>query len=188
MYAIPGDRTTFSSRAGSYNFFVTHEITCLGGPSSAAGDLGILVDNYPVVGMGRSLGFWEWANQMTMFWVPGFRNDDIFKRQKANTNETLVLVADTRASQTAYNSSDMVTMYSTFTVSDPAFFPLAGTFILNDEIWTYTGKSGNTLTGVTRAAYGSVKNKSYVGDKIFLGGWFVTMNDAQMFAGYAKPS
>lgn len=50
-------------------------------------------------------------------------------------------------------ASDYTSPATTIVLTDASSFPSSGTFIVNDdnqtEVGTYTGKSGNTLTGVT---------------------------------------
>ena len=63
-------------------------------------------------------------------------------------------------------AASMTNSQTTIELVDGSFFPTAGTVYIDNEIITFTGRNGNTLTGCTRAAtftnYQAGANRSYV--------------------------
>ena len=49
-------------------------------------------------------------------------------------------------------TSEITSSQNTITLDDASLYPTTGTLYLDNELVNYTGKSGNTLTGVTRAS------------------------------------
>ena len=60
--------------------------------------------------------------------------------------------------------------------------------MIEREVFQYTGKSGNTLTGVTRAKYASLAASHYTDAAVNPGVWAVVINGGAIFAGFVKPS
>jgi hypothetical protein len=53
-------------------------------------------------------------------------------------------------------------------LDDAAAFPSSGAVLIDQELMTYTGKSGNTLTGVTRGVAGTVATHHFEGATVSL--------------------
>lgn len=147
-----------------------------------------LLDDYSVVGT-AFMGLQTVPTYTDVFVaVPAFVFEDLYKRQKVSTNETLVIAFNNSKKTTlttAILTGDTPTVIEVASTDD---FAAAGAAVCNGEAFIYTGKTATTLTGVTRSSFGSSKTDSFVGDKVHPGHWFVTIGDAQMYAGTVKPS
>lgn len=128
-------------------------------------------------------------SQSVTFYAPPLDIPDWYKFTGTASNEALVVIADNVQYSTITSNLDATTLYTTLSVADGTkFSATGGEVIVDDEIFTYTGVSSNTLTGVTRGVYGSVKAKHYSGDRCSQGLWFTVINGTALFAGYIKPS
>jgi len=63
---------------------------------------------------------------------------------------------------------DITSGTTTITLQNADLFPNNGLIKINDEFISYTGKSGNNLTGCVRAANGSVATDHSLADDVFL--------------------
>jgi len=72
-------------------------------------------------------------------------------------------------------SSSINTSVTTLTMASASSFPTSGTVIIGSELITYTGVSGNTLTGLTRGANGTTAASHSSG---------ATVSDASGYAGW----
>jgi hypothetical protein len=72
-------------------------------------------------------------------------------------------------------SSSINTSVTTLTMASASSFPSSGTVIIANELITYTGVSGNTLTGLTRGANGTTAASHSSG---------ATVKDASGYAGW----
>ena len=72
-------------------------------------------------------------------------------------------------------SSSINTSVTTLTMASASSFPTSGTVIIGSELITYTGVSGNTLTGLTRGANGTTAASHSSG---------ATVKDASGYAGW----
>ena len=81
----------------------------------------------------------------------------------ASTGQTTQLGSDI-ASGTGMTGSGTITVKSTTGFTDPS----SGTksLLINSEVFTYTGLTATTFTGVTRAASGSVADDHTIGDAV----------------------
>lgn len=134
-----------------------------------------------------SLGHENFAN--ATFYAPPLDIGDWYKFTGTASNEALVVVADNVQFSTITSNLDATTLYTSLSVADGTKYNAGGgEVIIDDEIFTYTGVSSNTLTGVTRGVYGSAKAKHYSGDRCSQGLWFTIINGGALLAGYIKPS
>lgn len=113
---------------------------------------------------------------------------DWYKFRGTATNESLMLVADTVAVSTLATAIDNVTAITQIDLVDASSYPTAGTAVIENETFTYTGKSGNSLTGVSRAQYATSMATHFVGTQVNAGLWLVVINGGALLAGYVKPS
>ena len=72
-------------------------------------------------------------------------------------------------------AADINTSVTSLTMASATSFPSTGTVIIASELITYTGKSGNTLSGLTRGASGTTAASHSSG---------ATVTDASKFAGW----
>lgn len=68
---------------------------------------------------------------------------------------------------------------TTLTLADATDFPASGTVKIGDEQITYSGKSGNDLTGLGRAAGGTAEATHFTGDPVF-----EVTSEVHVFAGF----
>lgn len=131
----------------------------------------------------------NWSGAQSTFYAPPLDIQDWYKFVGTASNEALIVVSDNVQYSTITSNLDATTLYTTLSVADGTKFSSGGgEVIIDDEIFSYTGVSSNTLTGVTRAVYGSVKAKHYSGDRCSQGMWFTVINGGALFAGYVKPT
>jgi hypothetical protein len=83
---------------------------------------------------------------------------------------------------------DSTTAYTTINVSDTSSFPASGGFIIDSELFEYTGKTGTSFTGVTRGKYGSTQTTHVSGTSTYLTLWFVKINAGLLHCGYVRPN
>lgn len=121
--------------------------------------------------------------------TPALDITDWYKFRGTATNESLALVADTVNLTTLGQAMDDTTAYTTLNIGSTAGFAAAGFIVIENEIIQYTGLSGgDTLTGVTRARYGTAKQQHWVGDAVYQGLWFTIINGGALLCGPTKPS
>ena len=147
---------------------------------------------FPVVGTGLRQQGWTTYNTNTSYRWNGFMPaqvfPDLFRRMKATVNEGLTSAANVNQATTLASAMDAVSTYSTITLASTSGFAAQGSVVINDEAFTYTGISGNQLTGVSRGQFGSTQSVQLVGDQVCQLGWFMAMNDGQLYCGSVKPS
>jgi hypothetical protein len=93
-------------------------------------------------------------------------------------------------------SNDFVTTISTLgtssdttiNVASASGFPSAGWIHIDGEIIQYTGTTGSSFTGCTRARYSTVANNLMVGTKVSVCGFWVFFVAGLLFSGYAIPT
>ncbi len=89
-----------------------------------------------------------------------FTASDVSQSGEVGTGEATVLLA------AIASGTGMTGASGTITVRDTSQFGSTGTFILNNETFTYTGKTATTFTGVTRATSSSTAADHAIGDII----------------------
>lgn len=113
---------------------------------------------------------------------------DWFKFRGTMTQESLILVADTQTYTTLPATILAADNPTTLVLQSTDGFNTSGFVSIGDEIFQYTGISGNTLTGVSRAKYGSVARTQFVNDKVYQCLWFTIINGGALLCGFNKPS
>jgi hypothetical protein len=113
---------------------------------------------------------------------------DWYKFRGTATNESLALAADTVAVTTLNQAMDATTAYTTLALTSTAGLAAAGFVIVEAEVIQYTGISGNNLTGVTRAKYGTSMQTHWAGDTVAQALWYTIINGGALLFGAVKPS
>jgi hypothetical protein len=113
---------------------------------------------------------------------------DWYKFRGTATNESLALAADTVAVTTLNQAMDATTAYTTLALTATAGLAAAGFVIVEAEVIQYTGISGNNLTGVTRAKYGTAMQTHWTGDTVAQALWYTIINGGALLFGAVKPS
>lgn len=127
-----------------------------------------------------------------IFWTQALL-PDVYKWNGAHPNEQLALVANIkgRAYITSANNLaadlDDTTLYTVLTLDTVAGLPTAGNVSIGSELFSYTGISGATLTGVTRGIYGTVKVRHFIRDGVIPSYWYAKINNGAIYAGNVKP-
>ena len=75
-------------------------------------------------------------------------------------------------------SSSINTSVTTLSMASSTSFPSSGTVLINNELITYTGNSGNSLTGLTRGASGTTAASHSSGDTVTDASEFFAWNAA----------
>ena len=84
---------------------------------------------------------------------------------------------------TAGTSSD-----ATINVTSTSGFPSVGWIFCDGEIIQYTGTTGSTFTGCTRAKYNTTAVNLLSGSNVLICGWWVFFVQGLLFGGYAIPT
>lgn len=120
--------------------------------------------------------------------IPPCITDDWYKFTGTATDESLLLVADTVIKTSLVSNIPAGSNPATIEVADASAMKPSGNFVVGNEAFEYTGKSGNVLTGVTRSKYGTTAVSHFSGDSVAQGMWFVKINGGLLFFGYNRPS
>lgn len=120
--------------------------------------------------------------------TPPCITDDWYKFTGTATDESLLLVADTVIKTSLVSNIPAGSNPATIEVADASAMKPSGNFVVGNEAFEYTGKSGNVLTGVTRSKYGTTAVSHFSGDSVAQGMWFVKINGGLLFFGYNRPS
>jgi len=75
-------------------------------------------------------------------------------------------------------SADINTSVTSLSMASSSSFPSSGTVLIDNELITYTGNSGNTLTGLTRGASGTTAASHSSGDTVTDASEFFAWNAA----------
>ena len=75
-------------------------------------------------------------------------------------------------------SADINTSVTSLSMASSSSFPSSGTVLIDNELITYTGNSGNTLTGLTRGASGTTAASHSSGDTVTDASEFFSWNAA----------
>lgn len=119
----------------------------------------------------------EWVNGLKMGGVKSTQKADL-PRAKLEAGGTTFKIADVdQRVVEAFNTSPTCTTWLSVAIDDTATtatvkstqnFPNSGTLYVDSEVWTYTGKTTTTFTGLTRGVWGSLAQYHYVPDGAFL--------------------
>ncbi len=115
---------------------------------------------------------------------------DLYQWNGSEPNETAAMAVDLLATgtPTLQQALDATTAYTTFLLSDvTGLSPTGGGFIIGNEEFTYTGLSGNSPTGITRAANGTTATRHFVGHAVRPVTWFLKVGAAGVCCGPTKP-
>jgi hypothetical protein len=113
---------------------------------------------------------------------------DWYRFRGSALSENLLLAADYSTQTLLAVALDNTTTPSAISLTSSIAFASSGYVIIENEIIKYTGISGNTLVGITRAMYGTSMQKHFVGDAVQQGLWFTVINGGALLTGYNKPS
>lgn len=183
-------RDQFTTMANPHQYDAGYVKTALSasgvflGNTAAADDFQI----HRMVMNGHSTGDTVAAGAGSSSVVPAMDLQDWYRFRGSATNEALALAADAVALTSLLSNMDDATLYTTVSLADASPLAPAGFVVVEGEVIQYTGKSGNTLTGVTRAKYGTSKQAHWIGDQVYQGLWFTIINGGALFCGYTKPA
>jgi hypothetical protein len=121
----------------------------------------------------------------------GLNLSDIFKWSGTEPNETCAWAAVPQgmadAGYTIQQAMDATTDYPTLTLNTTTGLPTSGSLQLRTEKISYTGISGATITGCTRAVDGTTKVRHFTGEAALPGQWFLKVNRSALLCGVQKP-
>lgn len=130
----------------------------------------------------------SWGTIYGIPYTPTYELTDIYRALSTIPDGVVQLAELATGGTTTTTNLDATTDYTSIALADASAFPATGgNFFINGEPWHYTGKTGNTLTGTTRALYGRAKRKSFTGDQVKPGFWFFKYNYAAIPVGYESP-
>ena len=92
----------------------------------------------------------------------------------------------TNGAETSTLNGGITDSATTLTLTDASSFPTAGTVLINEELITYTGKSTNDLTGLTRGQEGTSAAAHTSGDTVRLADG--NTDSANDFTGWGEAS
>lgn len=120
--------------------------------------------------------------------IPAISIEDWYKFHGTAVDENLQFCADSAPATTLKTDLERLATYTAIELESAAGLPPKGLVIIEGEAIEYTGLSGNTLTGCTRAKYATKQEKHFKGCPVFLGLWFIKINGGAIFAGHQKPA
>ena len=111
----------------------------------------------------------------------------MFKFRGTAVNEALVLVADTQSYSTLAVDIDVAANPTSIEIANASTFNSTGFVCIGDELFQYTGISGNTLTGVSRAKYGTKASWHYTTENVHQCLWFTIIGGGALLCGFNRP-
>lgn len=119
--------------------------------------------------------------------VGGILIEDWYKFCGLATDENLQFVADSVSTSTLAQTLDGVSDVPNLALVSTAGLVHSGMVVIENEAIEYTGISGNTLTGCTRAKYATARAIHFAGASVYQGLWFIKINGGALFCGTSKP-
>jgi hypothetical protein len=117
---------------------------------------------------------------------PNYANLDWYKFSGSLADEQVIFspcTDYTTAITTAGASTD-----TTIHVVNAIGFPTTGFIFIDGEIISYSGITPTSFTGCTRGLYNTPAQGLFSGTTVFIGGWFVKIQNGLLFAGYQLPT
>lgn len=121
----------------------------------------------------------------TLAQVPGLRLSEVFKAVGVIADEAVLCAGNPDQATTLAEAIEAGATPATLALTDASMLQAAGTVVIDGESFNYTGKSGNTVTGVTRIE--ARKPKHWPGEPAMQGLWFVKMGAFALFNGFTSP-
>lgn len=150
------------------------------------------LDMFKVAPVGLPPAVWTTTKPASTRFLPGGSLPDVFKWSGSEPNETsawcAVPVGMADSAYTLQTAMDATSTYSSLTLNTTAGLPTAGSVQAGMERIDYTGISGNTITGPTRGAGGTAKERHFVGDPVLPGQWFLKVNTSALACGPLPPA
>lgn len=125
--------------------------------------------------------------------VPGIVLDDVFVSLNNDGNEVVSPSPYPTPSgctlAAAIASTDVMTGAGVVQVNSTSGFPTSNAyFVIGREVFSYTGTTSTTFTGVSRAYNATPADNHAVGDPVQVAWWFVKANGGAMAASTTRPS
>ena len=148
----------------------------------------------PVGSVSKSIADLSFASygcyQNCLRFTPEFSLPDIALWSGTEPNESAGMgqvVPAPSSYPTLAQALDATTAYSSILLSSTAGLPSAGAVIIGTEEITYTGLSGNSITGTTMGANGTARSRHFVGHVVSPVAWFLKVNNGAFCCGPNKP-
>ena len=116
---------------------------------------------------------------------PAYANLDWYKFVGSLSDEQLIFSPSTDYTTTI--TLQGLPTDTTINVTDAIGFPTTGFIFIDGEIIQYTGITPTAFTGCTRGMYLTTGQGLFPGTTVFIGGWFVKIQNGLLFAGYQLP-
>ena len=116
---------------------------------------------------------------------PAYANLDWYKFVGSLSDEQVIFSPSTDYTTTI--TLQGLSTDTTINVTDAIGFPTTGFIFIDGEIIQYTGITPTAFTGCTRGMYLTTGQGLFPGTTVFIGGWFVKIQNGLLFAGYQLP-
>lgn len=126
------------------------------------------------------------ASTLGVAFGPSYGLEDVTVFYGTANDEQLIFARD--FTNTSTLTAAMLAGDNTLALASAAAFPASGTIIVDSETIEYTGKAGNTLTGLTRGRYGTTAAGHASGATVYMANWYAKIKGGAMLAGYVKPT
>lgn len=117
---------------------------------------------------------------------PAYANLDWYKFVGSLSDEQVIFSPSTDYT-TAITIQGLPTD-TTINVSDAIGFPTTGFLFIDGEIIQYNGITPTAFTSCTRGMYLTSPQGLFPGTTVFIGGWYVKIQNGLLFAGYQLPT
>lgn len=134
-------------------------------------------------------GYWSYPSKLCSVFTPMVDVQDWYKFIGTASQEALILAADTVSYKTLSTAISITGAVTTIVLNNVTGLASAGYVVIEGELFVYTGTSGGTtLTGVTRAQYGTPQQGHAVSTKVYQGMWYTLINGGALLAGPTMPT
>jgi hypothetical protein len=166
-----------------YSYYQNYNVSLFGsGLFSGASVVGRDFQIHRVNCAGETLG----GNDSSILPItPALDISDWYKFVGTSTEEALMMSADNNLTTTV--ASIITVGDSIINVTSTAGFQTAGWLVIENEIIQYTGISGNSFTGCTRAHGNTSATAHFTDDVVAQGLWFTKINGGVLLCGYNEP-
>ena len=150
-------------------------------------------DNFTIHQVGAAVWSSGTPRQNSVRYLPSLRCPDVFRWVGAQPSELLALApspADVCAFATTLNMvMDATTAYTTITLTSTSGLDATGGAVdIGGEIVTFTGITGSTITGCSRAYNGTPQIRHRVGDPVTKLSWFLKIQNGALLCGSVRPT
>jgi hypothetical protein len=129
---------------------------------------------------------YSYSNSNARLVGPNYSNLDWYKFTGSLADEQVIFSPSTDYTTTITNAA--ANTDTVINVTNAIGFPTTGFIFIDGEIISYTGITPTSFTGCSRGLYNTPSQGLFTGTTVFIGGWFVKIQNGLLFAGYQIPT